>query len=286
MEGTLLKLKQYYETFTKNEKKIADYIIDNLIEVKGLNTYDLAIRSQVSQASIVRFAKKLGFKGFPDLKIALAGDFQNLEKKNEILNIIYEEITMEDSMEILAKKVMFENINIIEDTYRILDFTEVEKAIILLERARKIYILGAGSSAVVAKDFQYKLWELGKNVLFDTDQHVQLSNASTATDEDVIFVISHSGHTLDIYNTLEEFKNKGVKIISLTKFASNPIKNIADVTLTTVSENRNFRSSSLSARIAQLTVIDILYVKLIQNNKEMAEKYIGNAMESVRKIKM
>lgn len=285
MGGTLLKLKEFQESFTKNEKKISNYLLSNIEEIKSLNTYDLAIKCDVSQASVVRFAKKLGFKGFPEFKISLAGDLvmQNNEKQ---IQIIYDEIQFDDSTEVLSKKVMYENIKSIEDTYKIINFEEIEKAAETLDSANRIFILGAGFSGIVARDFQYKLWELGKSVVFDTDQHIQLTNASTAQKGDVVFVISYSGQTLDIYQTILEFKEKGIDIITLTKFATNPIKDIGDISLSTIVEKSNLRSTSLSSRMAQLTIIDILYIKLIQRDREKANKLIGDAVESIKKYKM
>ena len=285
MGGTLIKLKEYQESFTKNEKKISNFLLENTDEIKVLNTYDLAIKCDVSQASVVRFAKKLGFKGFPEFKIALAGDLAMRNNEKEI-NIIYDEIQFDDSTETLAKKVVYENIKSVEDTYKILNFEEIEKAAKTIDKANRIFILGAGFSGIIARDFQYKLWELGKNVIFETDQHIQLTNASTAGEGDVVFVISYSGQTLDIYQSILEFKDRGVKVITLTKFAANPIKDIGDVSLSTIVEKSNLRSTSLSSRMAQLTVIDILYVKLIQMDRDKANKLIGDAVESVKKFKM
>ncbi|MGL5662617.1 MAG: MurR/RpiR family transcriptional regulator, partial [Cetobacterium sp.] len=101
-----------------------------------------------------------------------------------------------------------------------------------------------------------------------------------------VFVISYSGQTLDIYQSILEFKEKGVKVITLTKVATNPIKDIGDISLSTIVEKSNLRSTSLSSRMAQLTVIDILYVKLIQRDREKANRLIGDAVESVKKFKM
>lgn len=285
MGGTLIKLKEFQESFTKNEKKISHYLLENIDEIKILNTYDLAVKCDVSQASVVRFAKKLGFKGFPEFKIALAGDLAMKNNEKEI-QIIYDEIRVEDSTEILAKKVVYENIKSVKDTYKVLNFNEIEKAVEAIENTNRIFLLGAGFSGIIARDFQYKLWELGKNVIFETDQHIQLTNASTAQEGDVVFVISYSGQTLDIYQSLLEFKKKGVKVITLTKVAINPIKDIGDISLSTIVEKSNLRSTSLSSRMAQLTVIDILYVKLIQRDREKANKLIGDAVESVKKYKM
>lgn len=284
MQGVLIKLKELEENFTKNEKKIANYIIENNQNLKDFTTYSIAKNCQIGQATVVRFAKKLGFKGFPELKIALAGEFLNKVEKKHI-QIISDEIKNNDSTDTLAYKVSYENIKSIEDSLKIISFEEIDRAVEALNNSNKIFILGAGSSSIVAKDFQYKLWELGKIAIFDTDHHIQLGNISMANKGDILFVISYSGKTQDIYEVTSEYKKKGVTIIALTQFLNNPIKKIADISLTTVAENKNIRSNSLTSRIAQLTIIDILYVKLIQKNRSLADAMINEAVERVKKLK-
>lgn len=285
MGGTLIKLKELKDSFTKNEKKLAEYLLENSENIKEANTYNLAEKCEVGQATVVRFAKKLGFKGFPELKLSLVSELFN-KKQEKKVDIISDEIKIDDSTENLAHKVAYENIRSIESSLKTLSYKEIDRAVEVLEKSEKIFILGAGSSSIVAKDMQYKMWELGKNVVFDTDQHIQLGNVSMAKKEDCVFVISYSGKTLDIYNTLLEYKKKGVTIISLTQIQENPIKDIADIKLTTLVEKKDFRSNSLSTRMTQLTVIDILYVKMIQNDRDKADILIGEALENVKIVKM
>lgn len=285
MGGTLIKLKELKDSFTKNEKKLAEYLLENSENIKEANTYNLAEKCEVGQATVVRFAKKLGFKGFPELKLSLVSELFN-KKQEKKVDIISDEIKIDDSTENLAHKVAYENIRSIESSLKTLSYKEIDRAVEVLEKSEKIFILGAGSSSIVAKDMQYKMWELGKNIVFDTDQHIQLGNVSMAKKEDCVFVISYSGKTLDIYNTLLEYKKKGVTIISLTQIQENPIKDIADIKLTTLVEKKDFRSNSLSTRMTQLTVIDILYVKMIQNDRDKADILIGEALENVKIVKM
>ena len=108
----------------------------------------------------------------------------------------------------------------------------------------------------------------------------------TLDERDVLFVISQSGRTADIYCLAKEAKKRKVKIIAVTQTCDNPIKNIADIQITTVVEKNNFRSTSLYSRISQLTIIDIIYVSLISSDKKLAEKYIGDAIEIASKFKL
>ncbi|HEY4533572.1 MAG TPA: MurR/RpiR family transcriptional regulator [Fusobacterium sp.] len=282
--SVILKLKMMRENFSKMEQKIADYILNHPEEVKQLTTYQVAKICKTSQASIVRFAKKMGFSGYPDFKLSLSQDIGVRSAKKEV-SIIDSEINSDDSLQEVCQKVAHENVKAIEDTYSLLDFKELEKAVKALAKAKKIMILGAGFSGVVAKDFSYKLLEIGKDAVFEMDFHIQLSLLSTMGAKDILFVISYSGKTKEIYEITKKAKERGILIVTLTTIAGNPIRDLGDITLNTVELNKNFRATALSPRISQMTVIDMLYVQLILENKAMEENIL-EAMEIVKNFKL
>ena len=283
--SVISKMKEMQGELTAKEKKISKYILQHLDKIVYMNTYQIAGKCKVSQASVVRFAKKLGYSGFPEFKISFGRDMGRRDVEEKI-NFIYEDIQETDELDDLIKKIAYANSNIIQDTYSILDTNTVKEAVEIIKNARKIFILGAGYSGIVAKDFHYKLGELGMNSICEADYHIQLASISTLNESDVVFVISQGGKTVDIYNLVKEAKKRKAKIISVTQMSSNPIRDLADIKISTIMEKNNFRSTALSSRIAQLTIIDIIYVALITENKELAEKYIGDAMKLVSDFKM
>lgn len=283
--SVISKMKEMQSELTAKEKKISKYILQHLDKIVYMNTYQIADKCKVSQASVVRFAKKLGYSGFPEFKISFGRDMGRRDVEEKI-NFIYEDIQETDELDDLIKKIAYANSNIIQDTYSILDTNTVKEAVEIIKNARKIFILGAGYSGIVAKDFHYKLGELGMNSICEADYHIQLASISTLNESDVVFVISQGGKTVDIYNLVKEAKKRKAKIISVTQMSSNPIRDLADIKISTIMEKNNFRSTALSSRIAQLTIIDIIYVALITENKELAEKYIGDALKLVSDFKM
>lgn len=283
--SVISKIKEMQSELTVKEKKISKYILQHLDKIVYMNTYQIADKCKVSQASVVRFAKKLGYSGFPEFKISFGRDMGRRDVEDKV-NFIYEDIRETDGLDDLVKKIAYANSNIIQDTYSILNIDSIREAIDTLKQARKIFILGAGYSGIVAKDFHYKLGELGMNSVCESDYHISLASISTLQETDVVFVISQGGKTLDIYNLVKEAKKRGAKIISVTQMSSNPIRDMADIKISTVIERNNFRSTALSSRIAQLTIIDIIYVALITENKQLAEKYIGEAIKLVSDFKL
>lgn len=280
--SVILKLNMMRSHLSKIEKKIADYILKNPEEVKQLTTYEVAKICGTSQASIVRFAKKMGFSGYPDFKLSLSQDMGIRSVKE--MNVIDSEIGLNDTLAEVCQKVSRENVKVIEDTYSILDMDELEKAVKMIAAAKRIMILGAGFSGVVGKDFSYKLLELGKNVVFESDFHIQLSLLTTMKKKDLLFVISYSGKTKEVYEITKQAKERGLFVIALTTIALNPIRDLADVRLNTVELGKNFRATALAPRISQMTLIDMIYVRLILGNKEM-ENTILDAMDIVKNFK-
>ena len=282
--GIIIKLNAMKNQLTSIEKKIAEYILEDPERIKNLTTYEIAQNCDTSQASIVRFSKKLGFSGFPDFKLSLSQDIGNRKAESHV-NIMHEELKSTDSFEIIGKKVATENIRAVNNTYEITDFKELEKAVQAINSARKIMLAGVGFSGIVARDLYFKLMELGKVASFENDSHMQLSYLSTMNENDILFVISHSGKTLELFNLTKVAKNKGIKIITLTSVANNPIRELGDIRLSTVEMKSDFRATALSPRISQLTVVDMIYIKLMLENENLQD-YIFNAIELVKDSKL
>lgn len=282
--GVLIKINSMLDSVSSTERKVGEYILENPEKIKDLNTYELANVTETSQATVVRFAKKLGFKGFPVFKLSLSQDLGNRKAESHI-NIIHEKIKTDDSFEIIGRKIASENVSAINNTCEVTDFVELEKAVVMLSKANKIMLAGIGFSGIVAKDFCYKLLELGKHAMIEADTHMQLSCISTMGEDDVLFIISHSGKTMEMYNIAKVAKSKGITVIAMTSIAPNPIRELADIKLNTVEMNNNFRSTALSPRISQLTVIDMLYIKMMLENKNMQD-YIFDAIELVQGFKI
>ena len=233
--SVISKMKEMQGELTTKEKKISKYILQHLDKIVYMNTYQIADKCKVSQASVVRFAKKLGYSGFPEFKISFGRDMGRRDVEEKI-NFIYEDIQETDELDDLIKKIAYANSNIIQDTYSILDTNTVKEAVEIIKNARKIFILGAGYSGIVAKDFHYKLGELGMNSICEADYHIQLASISTLNENDVVFVISQGGKTVDIYNLVKEAKKRKAKIISVTQMSSNPIRDLADIKISMLRE--------------------------------------------------
>ncbi|MBO8163620.1 MAG: MurR/RpiR family transcriptional regulator [Brevibacillus sp.] len=263
INGGLVSIKAVLDELKPSERRVAEFILAHPEEVVNLSVQKLAELSDVSEATVVRLARSLNMKGYQELKLRIAGD---LNKSMETGS--YQEIMMGGSTESIIRAVSINNIQSIQDTISVLSVEEVERAAELLASARKIDVYGVGASAVIAADVKQKLTRINLWCEAYSDFHAQLTSAVTLDERDVAFGISYSGQTEDIIQALTEAKQQGAKIITLTKFGSSPVADLADIRLFTSSVEKSIRSGAMASRIAQLNVIDILFITLVSSRQD------------------
>ncbi|WP_205173498.1 MurR/RpiR family transcriptional regulator [Bacillus pakistanensis] len=253
----LASIRSHYPQFSVTEKKIADYILENPTHIIHSTINGMAEDLGVADSTVFRFCKRIGFKGYQAMKIALASEIVTPLKD------IHERVDEGDSVQAVATKVFRSNMKTIEDTLMVLNEENLLKAVDAMDGARGIEFFGSGGSGVIALDAYHKFIRTGMRVHATSDSHIQLMTASQMTEADCAVFISHSGSTKDILQILNQVKETGAKTIGITNFAKSPLSDKVDIPLYTVSEETDYRSEALSSRIAQLTLIDALYVNIM-----------------------
>lgn len=277
---TVRKIQSYYSRLSEKEKKIADYIIEHQQHIIHSTISEIAEELNVADATVFRFCKRIGFGGFQEMKINLAAEI------TKPIQQIHEEISEQDDIHTIGIKVFKSNIQTLENTLALLTPETIEKATMMLSQAKKIYFFGTGGSAVIAMDAYHKFMRTGIPTFAFIDSHFQLMSASQMTSEDVGVIISHSGVNQDTLHILNTAKNSGAKTIAITAFPKSSIAQNADISLLTTSEETEYRSEALSSRIAQLSLIDALYVNLMVLHKEQSKVALNklrNAIAQTRK---
>ncbi|WML43159.1 MurR/RpiR family transcriptional regulator [Neobacillus sp. PS3-40] len=266
------KIRSYYARLSEKEKKIANYILDNPDKIIHCTINEVAEDLNVADATVFRFCKRLGFKGYQAMKIALASEVVTPMKH------IHEEISDQDNEKAISEKIFKSNIRTLENTLQILDYNSLQKAVQLIQEADRVEFYGTGGSVVVAIDAFHKFIRSGVKAFAFPDSHFQLMSASQLTKNDVAVVISHTGTNNDTIKILNTAIESGAKTIGITSFPKSPISQNVDVALYTSSDETEYRSEALASRIAQLSLIDALYVNLMILNKDKAK----NSLEKVR----
>jgi len=246
-----------------SEKKIIEFIEQNQDEIIHLSITEVAERSETSEASVVRLCKRLGYKGFQDLKINLAKEVIAPEKQ------IHEVIEKGDDVVMIKKKVFQSNIQALYDSIEVCNDEELRKAVDAISNARFIEFYGTGGSGTVALDAHHKLLKLGIKSFAYNDTILQAMSASVLTNQDVVIGISHTGSNTDVLAALKLAKEAGATIICITNSSKSPITKISDIILQTASNETLFRTDAISSRIAQLTIIDILVASVANQQYEL-----------------
>ncbi|MCD4838849.1 MurR/RpiR family transcriptional regulator [Neobacillus sedimentimangrovi] len=277
----ILFIQESMHMFKPSERKAAEFILENPQEAVNMSVQKLAEKAKVSEATIVRLSKVLKCKGFQELKLKIAYELAKSESEYSL----YEDIPKDDSIQAFIQSVSQNNIQSIQNTTLVLSAEELEKAVALISNARKVAVFGIGASAIVAMDFKQKLTRISHWCEAALDGDTQVTVAANLTEQDVAFGISYSGQTIDIIESLAVAKSNGARIISLTKSGDNPVSSLADVKLFTTSLERNVRSGATSSRIAQLNVIDILFLGVTKSNQDTHVEALERTRKAVNVFK-
>jgi RpiR family carbohydrate utilization transcriptional regulator len=260
----LVKIKNHYSSFRAAERKVADFILESPVNVVNMSVIEMSNNIGVSEATIVKFSQKIGFKGFQQLKIALAIGI------NEVEQSVYGDIEATDNLLTIKEKIFKNNQEALKDTNTLLDIEVLEKATSVIEKAERLYFFGIGASNLVALDAQQKFLRIGLNALAFTDSHFQVSNSALIRQNDVVVGISHSGRTNEVIACLHLAKSNGATCIAITNDPGSPLARIADINLHTVTKERKFRLGAISSIVAQLTIIDAIFIPISLRRADLA----------------
>jgi DNA-binding MurR/RpiR family transcriptional regulator len=262
--STFSKIKAIKDSLSSSELKLAKFALDSSNAIRELSSLELANVVGVSQSSVVKFSQKLGYKGYPAFKLGII-DALNISTAS---NNLHGKITINDSFGQMSDKLLSSKVSVLNETQKLNDEQAFIEAVGLLKSSKRILICGLGGSALVGKDFSYKLQKLGMLAISEADAHAQLAYAATLSENDLVFAISESGNTKEMINVVSEAKRNNAKIISVTRFGSTPISDMANIKLYSVADDESARLSSILTRTAQEFVIDILFIAITQSSRQ------------------
>jgi DNA-binding MurR/RpiR family transcriptional regulator len=281
LSGGLIMISEVIHKLPPSEAKLAAYIIENPSDAINCTASELGEKSATSASAVIRLCKSLGIKGYQELKLRVAGD---LQKANESEG--YRDIRPMEKVENVIGKMTNNSIQALRETSEILLKDELSKAVEMISSAGSIHFFGIGASHIIAQDAQQKFLRIHKNATAFSDLHIAAVQVANTQPGDVVVGISFSGESIEVVKILELAKMNGATTISLTSFGSSSVSDRADIKLyTTTSKEALLRSAATSSRLAQLHVIDILFMCVTSQNFDNAIKYIDQTREAVNFIK-
>jgi len=276
------KIISYYPHFTKSEKKVADYVMSSPQEVLKATITDLAEICGVGDTTVFRFCRTLKLNGYQDFRLALA-----ISTNSNGVSDSRDESQIFDSksIEALCQNVMNAYVGAINDTFNMLDFGNLAKAVNLIAGARIIYFYGLGGSGVTAEEAKNKFLKITPNVFHNCDSHMQLMTASLLSPEDVAIIFSNSGITKDAIEIARLAKSSSASTIFITRFSKTPAIPYTDVLLFSGANEGPMQGGSIAAKSSQLYMVDILYSEYFRRfydrsteNKKKTSKSIASKM--------
>jgi DNA-binding MurR/RpiR family transcriptional regulator len=279
---TSVKARGLMPSLSPAEQRVAQAVIDEAATAAQLTISELAKRAQTSETTVIRFCRAMGFAGYPELRLTLAAEAGRARDTGTPDEAMGSDISPTDDLDQVVKKIAFADARAVEETAIQLDIGVLGRVVDIVAAARRVDIYGVGASAFVAHDFQQKLHRIGRVAYAWSDLHLALTSAALLDERDVAIGISHTGTTLDTMDAFAEAGRRGAQTVALTNFPKSPITRIADHVLTTAARETTFRSGAMASRLAQLTVVDCIFVGVAQRTYPATKAALEATYEAVR----
>jgi len=274
LANALLHIRGTYPALRPAEKRVAQVILSDPREAVHYSITQLAEKAEVSDATVVKFCKRLGYKGYQEFKIMLA---QDVAVKPQL---IHGEVEPGNDVQTIKEKIFQANISALQETAQVLETEALERAVQALANAGEIHFYGVGASGIVALDAEQKFSRIGLRASAFLDTHLQIARAVHLREGDVAVCLSFSGETVEIVEALRAAKQAGALTIAITSFSGSTLAREADVLLLTSTQQNLFRSGAIASRLTQLSTIDVLFIAVALVDHERAQE----AIEKTRAI--
>lgn len=259
------KISQEYYDLTTAEKKAADYVLRNPRESQFLSIAELAEESGVAEATVSRFCRRLGYKGYNAFKLAIANATARQRASGESLSGQIEE---SDSMEDMCQKLYSADVAAVTETMNLVNAEQIRRAVRMFTEAEKVLCMGQGGSMVMAQEAAHLFSTVSGKFFAVSDSHQQIIAAANMSERDLMLFFSYSGATRDLMEALMVARERHVKVILVTRFARSPGAEYADLVLCCGSNESPLQLSSVPAKMAQLFLLDVLFSEFCRRDME------------------
>lgn len=270
------KIKSKYFDLRPSEVKVADYVLRNAKEVSKISIANLSQITGVSEPTIIRFVKSIGYGGYREFKDGIITDMVSNKGDDNISLLHGFKLKKEDKIQDVPEKTINTTINILGETLKSICPKSFEKSINIISNARRIDIYGVENSSSVISDLTNKLLYLGLDVRRQEDIYMQNLCANSLTKEDVAIGISYSGTSKDTVDIMKRAKNSGAKTIVITNFDKSMISNFADVVLHGSNSKSDIYGNAIFSRTSQIAIVDMIYMGIILSDYDRFSKTLDS----------
>ena len=274
--NVLHSLRKMLPGLRKSEQKVGNFILANPSRISTMRIVDLAGETQVSEPTVVRFCRSLGYRSFQQFKLNLV---QNLAVSPSLGQF---QISLRDSPKTASLKVFDATINGLLAVRNALSMETIDKAVELLQKAKHLELYGYGTSAAIAKDAQHKFFRLIHSTIAHNDPHVQCMSAANMQSDAMIIAISQSGRSRGLLQAVSIARSNDVPIIAICP-NNTPLAEIASIHLDVdITDDFNM-FSTMTSRIVHLVLIDLLVINMAMRTGKI-EAVLRRVNESQRSL--
>lgn len=268
-------INQVFFDLTKAEKRIAGFVLENRREPQYMSISELAEACQVAEATLTRFCRKLGLKGFNAFKLALA------KAESQRLTGASKAEGAKDDLISLMTEIANQNCEAVHQTLSECDPRMVKTASELIYGARRVFCMGQGGSSILAHEAYSLFLTVTPKFSVVADAHLQSMTAALLDEKDLILYFSYSGATRDLMDLLALTEKTGTPIVLVSRFPMSPGARKATVVLKCGSNETPLRSGSVPARMAQLYIIDLLYQIYLEKDRENNHRALEESIDAL-----
>lgn len=278
MEGLIRKrIQEIYAGLRPSEQKVADYFWKYDGKAGDLLIEQVAKKAKVSQPTVIRFVKALGYRGFKEFKYGLIQEEikgQEFKEGQDDIELYGFQLSRQDSLDVIPGKVITTSIQLLEETLRSIQIKEFRRAVEAVVKARSIVIYSVEDSSGVAHDLLTKLTYLGLSCRSYGDSYLQSVSASNLGKEDLAVGISYSGYSRDTVEMMQLAKKSGAMTLVITNFEKSLITEYADILLCT-SDRQFLYGNTIFSRVTQMALVDMLYAGVLNYDYERLHKNLN-----------
>jgi len=272
-------------SYPPSMRRVADAVLARPQIVLEKTITELARFCSTSETSVVRFSRTLGFTGFAPLKLQMAAELAK-ESAQAGLDVGYgADISPNDTLAEAVVKVAGSEVLGIQETAANLDMDMLQRVVAAVDHASKVVLFGVGASNLGAQDLAQKLLRIGRVALVFQDAHDAAVSASLLGPGNVAIAFSHSGQTREAVELLHAAKTSGAFTVAITNVEGSSVTKHADEVLRTAVRETTFRSGAMASRIAQLTLVDYLFVGVARSRYAQTVQALRSTYASVRALR-
>ena len=268
--------REYYH-LTGAERKIADHIMLQRQDCQFMSISELAEAAEVAEATVSRFCRRLGYKGYSAFKLAVAGSSAGSQSASPL----YSEVAAEDEVGEMCRKICAADVEAVTQTMAALDPAAVAAAADMVLEAERVLCMGLGGSMILAREAAHLFSTAMPNFYAVDDSHFQAIRCAMLTPGDLVIYFSYSGATRDLVDVMKIARDRGAGTILITRFPKSPGAALADVVLECVAKEGPFQMGSVAARMGQLYLTDVLFNEVCRRDMDACRerrRQVANAL--------